>query len=44
VIGPIPDRPAHAFSQMASRPVPIGVTPPIPVITTRGVDIAAYLY
>src|SRR4029450_1757618 len=35
VIGPMPERPATAFSQMASTPMPMGVTPPSPVITTR---------
>ena len=34
-IGPIPLRPAVRFAQNASRPLPTGVTSPIPVMTSR---------
>ena len=43
VIGPMPERPAHALAQIASTPMPIGVTPPRPVITTRRPIVARTL-
>src|SRR5678816_4550334 len=41
VMSPTPDRPAIAASQVASTPVPSGVTIPRPVITTLRRDMAA---
>src|SRR5678816_3735475 len=43
VIGPIPERPLTMPSQLLSRPFPTGDRMPIPVTTTRRLDMSALL-
>ncbi len=41
VMGPMPLSPASSARQLSAVPMPTGVTSPMPVMTTRSMDLAS---